>query len=1000
MNLSKRYKILDKLGQGGMGVVYKVYDRLTGQTVALKQVLVADNELSFGSKAKHPNANSLRLALAREFQVLASLRHPYIVSVLDYGFDDARQPYFTMTYVQKSQTIIEYGAVLSEQAKITLLSQVLEALQYLHQRGILHRDLKPDNILVTQEGIIKVFDFGLAVTDRQSRPHAERDLSGTIAYMAPEFFQAKKHSISSDLYALGLIAYELFCGKLPFATDNIGILIMQIISEAVDVSLVPSQLETWLESLVEKDPSLRPRSAYQALEMLCEASNLPTPSENRAVRESFLQAANFVGRTEELGRLHAALELVKQKQSAFYLIGGESGVGKSRLVAELRRSALVEGFIVLQGQGVADGGLPFQLWREALRILSTIVPLDDFQAGVLKDIVPDIEQLLERPIAPVPTLDGQGYQERLTMTIVDLFRMIKQPVLLLMEDLHWAWESLSPMQQMLKISQQLPQVLLVGTYRDDERPNLPKELEGTSVISLQRLDTSAVKELAHAILGTVGQDPKLLAFLERESEGNTFFIVEIIRTLAENVHRLGAIDSQHLPEQILTGGMRSILLRRITQVPQADLPLLYLAAVIGRQIDEALIQAIYPNNFLEQWLYACNDLAIFEIHNLRWQFSHDKLRELLLETLPKEEVQRLHRQVALALEAKYPEQEDYYEVLLEHWHQAGETEQEIHYLNLAISRIITIQARYDYAHHVLERGLAQLNPEDARCASLWNWQAQLFWLQGQHERSKEFAELALGHAQNHHDQSAMIHSYRTLGILAAQQGNPEEGRLYYQQSLAIAQAIHDELRVGVNLNSLGIIARVQGDYAQAQAYYEESLAIHQRLNEARAIAISLNNLGELYYYQADYAKASEFHRQSLAIKQDIGDQAGIASSLSNLGFCELHLNRSEAAHYFWEALRRNYNIGRSGSILYNIFGFCKIYLQVSDLATLKAAEFLGFIQAHPARNRSMKPRLDEMISILRERLDAEILDDALDYGKTLDLDLIVRELLAEFAPSD
>jgi eukaryotic-like serine/threonine-protein kinase len=176
--INHHYVLGDKLGERSFGAVYRAKDRLIGDTVALKHVTTPTTQLLFSSRGEDAQVN---LALAQEFRTLASLRHPHIISVLDYGFDHNRQPYFTMELLENPQTILEAGSGKSVETQVGLLVELLQALTYLHRRGVLHRDLKPSNVLVTEQGKPRVPDFGLPTTAEQAKGTV-----GTLTYMAPE----------------------------------------------------------------------------------------------------------------------------------------------------------------------------------------------------------------------------------------------------------------------------------------------------------------------------------------------------------------------------------------------------------------------------------------------------------------------------------------------------------------------------------------------------------------------------------------------------------------------------------------------------------------------------------------------------------------------------------------------------------------------------------------------------------------------------------------------
>ncbi|MGB1288441.1 MAG: serine/threonine-protein kinase, partial [Aggregatilineales bacterium] len=341
-NIGRRYLLHESIGEGGMGMVYRATDRLTGRVLALKRVLRDVNKLN-GSNNTY-DATDFRLAMAREFKLSASLRHPNIIKVLDYGFDDDRHPYYTMEYLPNARTIVDAGQDFSLVDKVDLLIQTLNALAYLHRRGILHRDLKPANILML-DNQVKVLDFGLSVMHEQTRQRgSESDTTaGTLAYIAPELLMADDSGIPGDLYAIGMIAYELFAGQHPFNLDSPGELVQQIIYKTPDVDTLdlPLALTEVLETLIEKDPKERYQSAEATLDALRGAIGHESNDDSHDIRDSYLRAARLVGRDTELKQLSDALNDATYQHGSAWLLAGENGVGKTRLMGELRRLAMV-----------------------------------------------------------------------------------------------------------------------------------------------------------------------------------------------------------------------------------------------------------------------------------------------------------------------------------------------------------------------------------------------------------------------------------------------------------------------------------------------------------------------------------------------------------------------------------------------------------------------------------------------------------------------------------
>jgi len=688
MLIPNRYELREKLGVGGMGAVYTAKDRLTGEIIALKRLQTLDQDPVYGETSEGERLT----AMATEFRTLAGLRHPHIVRVIDYGFtfeDGNAQPYFTMEYLPNAQTIADASVGQSRETQVRLLTEMLMALVYLHRRGIIHCDLKPDNILVTQSGNVKVLDFGLAINRvRQSDTGISDTISGTLAYMAPELFIGQTPSIQSDLFAVGVIAYRSFTGEPPFGGETVNLQLSQTFNSPPNSSIFDSELGDLISYLLAKTPSERPTDAESVIRMLCEATNQPIPTENQAIRESFLQASTFVGRDAEFSQLTDALEKVITDSTLVYLIGGESGVGKSRLLEELRARALVTGALVLRGQGVAESGLPYQLWRDAARELALTTALSDLEASVLKEIAPDIGLLLGREVANAPELTGTDARQRLVLTLIDMLKRQSQPVVLLLEDLQWATEGLELIRQILTMRDQLQRLLVLGTYRDDECPRLIDELPGAQPIKLRRLENDAIAELTLSMLGEGGVQPELLSLIMRETEGNAFFMVETMRALAEEAGALSEIRKAALPQQILAGGVQQIIQRRLSRIPEHFRSLLKRTAMAGRLIDLNLLGLLAAGANPNDFLMVGADAGIFEVVEGRWRFAHDKLREMVLHDLQDGERRDLHRAVALAIEHTYPDDDSYHQMLMDHWQSAGDTTKELYYLVLVVTQLV------------------------------------------------------------------------------------------------------------------------------------------------------------------------------------------------------------------------------------------------------------------------------------------------------------------------
>ncbi|MDC0708011.1 AAA family ATPase [Stigmatella sp. ncwal1] len=702
--VGRRYHIMEVVGRGGMGTVYQAKDRLAG-VVALKRLHRSVEEIAHTTQRHLSSKNTqpdIALGLADEFKVLTSLHHPHVISVLDYGFDDQQRPYYTMDLLTGAQTITEAGKNQPHEVRVRLLAQVLQALAYMHRWGVIHRDLKPANVLVV-DGQVKVLDFGLALA-REGMD--QRRTVGSPGFVAPELFENRAASAASDLYSLGMIAYRLFA--MPSGLGK---------SVGLPLDFDESPVGKFLQKLSAQNPHERFASAEEALSALTDATGQQIPTETQATRESFLQGARLVGREREQAWMEQLLDQTLTDRGSAWLVGGESGVGKSRLLDELRTLALVRRAVAVRGQAVSSGGSLYHEWRSVLRWLVVETQPTDHEAAVLHPLVEDMEALLGRPVQAIPDLEPEAAQGRLFAVVEDLFRRVPRPTVLILEDLQWTHaESLRLLTRIASLARHLP-LLILASFRDDERPGLPSELPMMDVLRLPRLRADAIAVLTESMIGPAGRSPQLVEMLRRETEGNPFFLVEVVRALAEETGQLDRIGTTPLPTKVFPGGMQQIIQRRLGKLNPAAIDLLRLAAVIGRQIDVKVLRACASPLHINTWLSECASAAVLEPFEGQWRFTHDKLREGVLANLPALAEPMLHRRAAEAIESVHPEAVGWTTALALHWGKAGDLEKEARWSQQAGEQALAAYSCME-AIQYLERALSLRTPPEGEALHL------------------------------------------------------------------------------------------------------------------------------------------------------------------------------------------------------------------------------------------------------------------------------------------
>jgi hypothetical protein len=513
---------------GGTGVVYRVRDSVTGQTLALKRL----NR----DALVEPRAIE---AFEREYQVLAGLSHPRIIRVFDYG-RDAAGPYYTMELVDGMD--MAEAAPLPYQRACHFLRDVAASLALLHARRLVHRDISAANVRATAAGRCKLLDFGTLAPFGYAGV-----VAGTPPFIAPEALRGGPIDHRADLFALGALAYWMLTGQHAFPAKRLEDLNpLWRIPPAPPSDLtphVPKELDALVLSLLSLDPLARPTSAAEVIAMLEVIGELPPEDAVEAERlaQSFLAIPRFVGRKREMAELVARLDHTCDGKGAAVRIEAISGMGRTRLLEELVLRAQIKGAVVLRVDGAAHRQ-PLGVARAiAIRLLESHPELSreiaEGHRSALAALDRDVRERLGGEPEGRPSIfrtGGRVSPDSLSSWFEDMSR--DRPIVVAVDDVECADEASFGLLTGLARAAGRSRILLVVTERTrlDEDPSVGlRALRGQcESMALPGLGAGEMLELTRSVFGDAPNAPRFAEWMHERTAGSALHFVEISRQLA------------------------------------------------------------------------------------------------------------------------------------------------------------------------------------------------------------------------------------------------------------------------------------------------------------------------------------------------------------------------------------------------------------------------------------------------------------------------------------
>ncbi len=954
------YRLIEKIGSGGMGEVFKAEDTKLARTVALKVLPAGAND----------DVTAKRRFL-KEAQAASALNHPNIVTI--HAIEQAEGVDFIVMEFIEGETlkaIIERAGALPLQNLLDIGIQVADALGAAHEIGLVHRDVKSANILVTPRGRAKVLDFGLAKIVRTIADGVDGDaptlmnltdegtVLGTAFYMSPEQTRGEALDARSDIFSLGSVLYETATRSLPFTGPSVlGVMHAIATTDPTPPSRLrpdlPREFDLILERALAKDKERRYASVDDMADALRHLQSSLTGQwagapiiYDRDLIDS--PSTTFVGREAELNKLEEFLSQAVAGNGRVVFITGEPGIGKTSLSDEFLRRArsrypamLISRGRCVEQYGTGEAYLPFLdavgalldgTGRERLAsVMRTYAPTWCTQLPAAFASTGALERLQQETIGATKDRMMREMGDALTTFAAST------PIVLLLEDLHWADPSSVDLLRHLcqRITNQ--RLLIAGTFRpeDIERTNHPlksykAEMQSHRLceeVALGSLARDHIAEYLNATFSPNDFPPDFASLIHDKTEGHPLFATNLIQYLSEqgDIGRANSHWSLRRPLAQLDleapESVRSMISKKIDALEAEERRTLQYASVEGTEflstiaasllgvdevdLEERLAHLEKTHRLIET--IGEEDLPDGNLAT-RYRFSHALYQNFLYGDLVAKRRVMLHRQAGAELLKHYGKRRTQLAAQLAlHFERGRDFAQAIEHLIHAGDNATKLYANAEAAdHYTRALGLVDKLPEEAQTESLITLYqkrgAVNFALSRFSDSVDDYNRLLkyLGPGSPEKQAEALnalamtlffAHRLEELEVTAAE--------AVASAKLAGSDALHAQTMALMSLKHL-----CYGELDEGKPLLDELIAAARRLNFKPGLAAGLIWRGCLYFFQTEYDRAIEVETEGRRLAAELRDSFLLLTSMFFLGLSKGNLGRmSEALATLDEAIR-------------------------------------------------------------------------------------------------
>lgn len=972
--IDNRYRKIKTLGEGGMGTVFQVEDMARNNRVfAVKTV-----KKSFIAKDSDSSLQRFKI----EYDIMTRLKHPNLARVYDFGQDSNGDYYILMEFVEgiTLRQLLKQKSKLSPDESLSIIIPLLRALEFIHSRNIIYRDLKPDNVLIEIDNdeikSVKLLDFGLADLGK-----AEKKSKGTIHYMAPEVVAKQNIDSRADIFSLGILFYEMLTGNFIYADDSIKSVLDSLLDENTFVATSEIRLNDInppeLKPLISQMTAYQKEHRFICCSDVIDKINLLLQKkialETDETEQAYVLGVDFVGRSAEL---HSLTVSCQEQSNCLTLISGSAGIGKSRLLEEFTKYCNLNDILFFTG--TSTNSLSYEPFLEIINKLLYNIKKSELPelSGFLKLFLPDhpVLKKFKVPLDSDPQAVKGVLVQLIAGIIINFAEKQARKMVVILHNLQnvdeVSLEIIEAILNRLQESESDHKLLLIAECRYEENEKTAqffekiKEKRLINVLDLKPLNNQEIELYIVNMFGAKRLHSTIKDNISKIRDavgGNPLFLQELLKMLVEKklIRRIAlswvlqkSIDQINVPDNV-----REIIRQRLKKIEFSVLEsraCKLLAHLHKPSLNIETLQKISDGDIDIDWnsflVYLADNEILIEKNQEFYPVSN-LVFEIFREGVLDEEAQSIHRFLVQRLENIYQVEKSNPDKLSDseldeitfHAVNAGYQSEDdvsgstLFYLLASIKRclkrfsykkalqfcsvVLEIEKKYNFDNADFKKSIIEAI----------GLKGKVFLTTNKLEEARQTLLVAIDCYGNTGHQKEIAVIYSRLANVCQRMSKYEESLQYNQAAKAIYEELNDTEGLAGCSTTIALIDYYQGKYHEALVSYKKSLELIKLTANRDMLGRCYNNIGNIYWILADCDKAMKYYMRQLKISEELNNIDSIGRVLGNIGIVYNRLDNFEKALFYFKKGIENsemtgdkYNIGNT----YGNMGV--LYLGIGD----------------------------------------------------------------------